>query len=246
MKILVCITHVPDTTSKITFTDNNTKFNTQNVQFIIGPYDEYALARAVELRDAQAGSSITVLHVGTAESENTIRKALAIGADDAIRIDAEPLDAMFVATQISAIAKQNKYDLILMGRESIDFNGNMVHGLVAEMLQIPVISPIMKLDITGNIATMHKEIEGGKEVIECQMPLVAGCQEPIAEWKIPNMRGIMSAKSKPYQVIAPVETQNVALTLSYDLPVAKSGCKMIDASTPEKLFELLKNEAKVL
>lgn len=246
MKILVCITHVPDTTSKITFTDNNTKFNAQNVQFIIGSYDEYALARAVELRDANAPSTITVLHIGTAESEPSLRKALAIGADDAIRVDAEPTDAVFVATQIAEIAKKNSYDLILMGRESIDFNGNMVHGLVAEMLQIALVSPIMKLDISGNIATMTKEIEGGKETIQVPMPLVAGCQEPIAEWKIPNMRGIMSAKSKPYLVLLPVASQQVSNTISYDLPPAKSGCKMIDAATPEKLFELLKNEAKVL
>lgn len=246
MKILVCITHVPDTTSKITFSDNNTKFNAQNVQFIIGPYDEYALARAVELRDSLPGSSLTVINVGLSESENTIRKALAIGADDAIRIDAEPKDAMFVATQIAEIIKKNNYDLILMGRESIDFNGNMVHGLVAEMLQIPVVTPIMKLDISGNLALVTKEIEGGKEIIELNLPFIAGCQEPIAEWKIPNMRGIMSAKTKPYLVLQAVEATNISKTVSFDLPQAKSGCKMIDAKTPELLFELLKNEAKVL
>lgn len=246
MKILVCITHVPDTTSKITFSDNNTKFNAQNVQFIIGPYDEYALARAVELRDSLPGSSLTVINVGLSESENTIRKALAIGADNAIRIDAEPKDAMFVATQIAEIIKKNTYDLILMGRESIDFNGNMVHGLVAEMLQIPVVTPIMKLDISGNLALVTKEIEGGKEIIELNLPFIAGCQEPIAEWKIPNMRGIMSAKTKPYLVLPAVEATNISKTLSFDLPQAKSGCKMIDAKTPELLFELLKNEAKVL
>ncbi|TAF74873.1 MAG: electron transfer flavoprotein beta subunit/FixA family protein [Bacteroidetes bacterium] len=246
MKILVCITHVPDTVSKISFTDNNTKFNTQNIQFIIGPYDDYALARAVELRDSIAGSTLTVLNIGTADTEPTIRKALAIGADDAIRIDAEPLDSVFVATQIAEIAKKKSYDLILMGRESIDFNGNVVHGLVAEMLNIPVVSPVMKLDIVGNKATMTKEIEGGKEIVELNLPFVAGCQEPIAEWKIPNMRGIMSAKTKPYEVLPAFGAEMGASTMQFDLPAAKSGCKMIDAATPEKLFELLKSEAKVL
>lgn len=245
MKILVCITHVPDTTSKIQFTDNNTKFNTANVQYIIGPYDEYALSRAIELRDANGGT-VTVLNVGTAETEATIRKALAIGADDAIRVDTEASDSFFVATQIAEIAKKNSYDLILMGRESIDFNGNQVHGMVAEMLGLPSVSPVMKLDIAGNTATMWKEIEGGKEVVEVNLPFVAGCQEPIAEWKIPNMKGIMSAKSKPLQAVPPVAVSDTVTTSLYELPPAKSQCKMVDASTPEKLFELLKNEAKVL
>ena len=246
MKILVCITHVPDTTSKISFTDNNTKFNAQGVQYIIGPYDEYALSRAVEIRDAIAGSTLTVLNVGTPETEPTIRKALAIGADDAIRVNSEPLDSYFVAVQIADIAKKNNYDLILMGRESIDFNGNQVHGMVAELLNLPSVNPVMKLDINGNTATMWKEIEGGKEVVEANLPLVIGCQEPIAEWKIPNMRGIMSARTKPLQIVEPVTVADMMVNDHYELPAAKSGCKMIDASTPEKLFELLKTEAKVL
>ncbi len=245
MKILVCITNVPDTTSKISFTDNNTKFNTTGVQFIIGPYDEYALSRAIELKEANGGS-VTVLNVGEADTEPTIRKALAIGADDAIRINAFPKDAQFVAAQIVAVAKTENYDLILMGRESIDFNGGLVHGLVAEALGIPSVSPVMKLDIEGNLAKMAREIEGGKEYVEATLPLVAGCQEPIAEWKIPNMRGIMSARTKPLKVVEPTATESLINMLAYELPPAKGACKMIDASTPEKLFELLKNEAKVL
>jgi electron transfer flavoprotein beta subunit len=246
MKILVCITHVPDTTSKISFTDGDTKFNSANVQYIIGPYDEYALARAVEIRDANAGSTLTVVNVGGAETEPTIRKALAIGADDAIRVNSEPFDSYFVAFQIAEIAKQSNYDLILMGRESIDFNGNQVHGIVAELLDLPSISPVMKLDIQGTTAIMWKEIEGGKEVVEVSMPFVAGCQEPIAEWKIPNMRGIMSARTKPLQIIEPVAVSDLAGAFKYELPMAKSGVKMIDSASPELLFELLKNEAKVL
>lgn len=245
MKILVCITNVPDTTSKISFTDNNTKFNTAGVQFIIGPYDEYALSRAVELKEAQGGS-VTVLNVGEVDTEPTIRKALAIGADDAIRVNAFPKDAQFVAAQIAAIAKAENYDLILMGRESIDFNGGLVHGLVAEALGIPSVSPVMKLDIEGNVAKMAREIEGGKEYVEVTLPLIAGCQEPIAEWKIPNMRGIMSARTKPLKVVEPVATEEQVKMLAFELPPVKGACKMVDASAPEKLFELLKNEAKVL
>lgn len=245
MKILVCISHVPDTTSKISFTDNNTKLNQANVQFIIGPYDEYALSRAIEIKEA-FGGTVTVLNVGEADTEPTIRKALAIGADDAIRVNAFPKDGEFVAQQIAAVAKAENYDLILMGRESIDFNGGMVHGLVGELLGIPTVSPVMKLDVEGKKAVMSREIEGGKEIVEAELPLVLGCQEPIAEWKIPNMRGIMSARTKPLKVVEPVASQESVKYLNYDLPAPKGACKMIDASTPEKLFELLKSEAKVI
>jgi electron transfer flavoprotein beta subunit len=245
MKILVCISHVPDTTSKISFTDNNTKFNPSGVQFIIGPYDEYALSRAIELKEA-SGGTVTVLNVGEADTEPTIRKALAIGADDAIRVNVNPKDSFYVASQIAAICKAENYDLILMGRESIDYNSGLVHGMVGELLGIPSISPVMKLDIAGNKATMSREIEGGKETIEVALPLIAGCQEPIAEWKIPNMRGIMSARTKPLKVVEPVSVTETIAIPSYELPPAKGACKMIDASNPEQLFDLLKNEAKVL
>ena len=245
MKILVCISNVPDTTSKISFSDNNTKFVNAGVQYIIGPYDEYALSRAVELKEANGGT-VTVLNVGEADTEPVIRKALAIGADDAIRVNAFPKDAFFVASQIAAVAKTEKYDLILTGRESIDYNGGIVHGLLGELLGLPSVSPIMKLEIQGNKATMTREIEGGKEILEADMPLVAGCQEPIAEWKIPNMRGIMSARTKPLKVVEPVQTGDSTVLVSYELPPPKGACKMIDASTPEKLFDILKNEAKVL
>ncbi len=184
MKILVCISHVPDTTSKINFIENNTKFDTSGVQFIIGPYDDYALARAIEIKEATPGTTVTVLNVGLADTEPTIRKALAIGADDAIRVNAEPTDSYFVAAEIAGYAKQEAYDLILMGRESIDFNSGVVHGLVGEMLGIPSLSPVMHLEINGNIANLSREIEGGKEDLEVSLPLVLGCQEPIAEWKI--------------------------------------------------------------
>ncbi|MEL7005639.1 MAG: electron transfer flavoprotein subunit beta/FixA family protein [Bacteroidota bacterium] len=245
MKILVCITHVPDTTSKIGFTDGDTKFDTTGVQFIIGPYDDYALARAVELKE-QSGGSITVLNVGGAESDPTIRKALAIGADDAVRVNAEPTDSFFVAQQIANIAKDGGYDLIMMGRESIDFNGGMVHGMVGELLNMPSVSPVMSLDIDGSVAKMTREIEGGKEYMEAQLPLVLGCQEPIAEWKIPNMRGIMSARTKPLNVVEPSSNDVNTQLEKFELPPAKGAVKMIDANNVEELVNLLKNEAKVL
>jgi electron transfer flavoprotein beta subunit len=245
MKILVCITHVPDTTSKINFTDNNTKFDTNGVQFIIGPYDDYALARAIELKES-TGSTVTVLNVGTAETEPTIRKALAIGADDAIRINAEPTDSFFVASQIAEQAKAGGYDLILMGRESIDYNSGVVHGIVGEMLGMPSISPVMKLDVDGTKVKMAREIEGGKEYVEANLPLVAGCQEPIAEWKIPNMRGIMSAKTKPLKVVDPKAVDSGVKVQKFELPPPKGAVKMISADNVGELVTLLKNEAKVL
>ncbi len=245
MKILVCITHVPDTTSRIAFSDNNTQFDKTGVQYIIGPYDDYALARAVELKE-QLGGSITVINVGEAESDPTIRKALAIGADDAIRVNAFPSDSYFVAKQIAYYAKEGGYDLILMGRESIDFNGGVVHSMVGEMLGVPSLSPVMVLDIEGTTAKMQREIEGGKETVEAELPLVLGCQEPIAEWKIPNMRGIMSARTKPLNVVEPADDTVKTAVEVFELPPAKGDVKMIDADNVDELVSLLKNEAKVL
>lgn len=245
MKILVCISHVPDTTSKINFTENNTKFDPNGVQFIIGPYDDYALARAIELKES-TGSTVTVLNVGTAETEPTIRKALAIGADDAIRVNAEPTDSFFVASQIAEHAKAGGYDLILMGRESIDYNSGAVHGIVGEMLGIPSVSPVMKLEVDGTKVKMAREIEGGKEYVEASLPLVAGCQEPIAEWKIPNMRGIMSAKTKPLKVVDAKTVDSGVKLQKFELPPPKGAVKMISADNVGELVTLLKNEAKVL
>ncbi|HTE33029.1 MAG TPA: electron transfer flavoprotein subunit beta/FixA family protein [Chryseolinea sp.] len=245
MKILVCISHVPDTTSKINFTNNNTKFDATAVQFIIGPYDDYALARAIELKESSS-ATVTVMNVGLQDTEPTLRKALAIGADDAIRVNAEPVDSFFVATQIAEHAKEIKYDLILMGRESIDYNSGVVHGIVAELLGIPSVSPVMKLEINGNKATLAREIEGGKEHLQIDLPFVAGCQEPIAEWKIPNMRGIMSARTKPLKVIDPKPADGGVTLQRFELPPPKGSVKMIAADKVEELVNLLKNEARIL
>ena len=243
MKILVCITHVPDTTSKINFTDGSTRFDTNGVQFIIGPYDDYALARAIELKESLQ-ATVTVLNVGPADTEPTIRKALAIGADDAIRVNADPTDSFFVATQIAEHAKG--YDLILMGRESIDFNGGVVHAMVGELLGLPSFSPVMKLEIEGNTVKMSREIEGGKESLEASLPLVAGCQEPIAEWKIPNMRGIMSARTKPLTVVEPKAVEVAVKLQKFELPAPKGAVKMISPDNVAELVTRLKSEAKVL
>jgi electron transfer flavoprotein beta subunit len=244
MKILVCITHVPDTTSKINFTDNNTKFDTSGVQFIIGPYDDYALARAVELKESLS-ATVTVLNVGLADTEPTLRKALAIGADDAIRVNAEPVDSFFIASQIAEQAKSAGYDLILMGRESIDYNSGVVR-LVGALLNIPSVSPVMKLDIEGGTAKVAREIEGGKEYVEVKLPFVAGCQEPIAEWKIPNMRGIMSARTKPLKVVEPKAVDSGVKLQKFELPPPKGAVKMIPADNVAELVNLLKNQAKVI
>ncbi|HAS45870.1 MAG TPA: electron transfer flavoprotein subunit alpha [Microscillaceae bacterium] len=245
MKILVCITHVPDTTSKIAFTNGDTELDKAGLQFVIGPYDDYALARAVEIKE-QLGGTVTALNVGPKDTEPTIRKALAIGADDAIRIDAEPTDAYFVAQQIAEVAKAENYDLIMMGRESSDYNGGQVHGMVGEMLGIPSLSPVMKLDIEDGVAKMAREIEGGKEYLEASLPLVLGCQEPIADWKIPNMRGIMSARKKPLKVVTPENDEKLTTPESYELPAPRTEVKLIDADNTAELVDLLKNEAKVI
>ncbi|MFZ9504298.1 MAG: electron transfer flavoprotein subunit beta/FixA family protein [Cyclobacteriaceae bacterium] len=243
MKILVCISHVPDTTSRISFTENQTKFDANGVQFIIGPYDDYALARAVELKESLQ-ATVTVICVGGSETEPTIRKALAIGADDAIRVNANPIDSFETASLIAAQAAG--YDLILTGRESIDHNSGVVHALLGALLNIPSISPVMKLDIQGGVATMVREIEGGKQTVECALPLIAGCQEPIAEWKIPNMRGIMGARTKPLKVVESAGVTSGTSTLGFEMPPSKGVVKMIEAGQEKELVNRLKSEAKVL
>ncbi len=245
MKILVCISNVPDTTTKITFTNDNTKFNDNGVQFIINPYDEIALARAIEIAEANSGE-ITVIHVGEASSEPTIRKALAIGAHKAIRINATPKDAHFVSTQIANYVKSNSFDLILTGKESIDYNGSLVAGMVGELLNIPSVAAIKKLDVDNNQATVEREIEGGKEIITIPLPFIAGAAEGVAEPKIPNMRGIMSARTKPLEIIEAVSDNTQTVILKYETPAPRGSVKLIDAGEAEKLVAILHNEAKVI
>jgi electron transfer flavoprotein beta subunit len=245
MKILVCISNVPDTTTKITFNSDNTEFNTSGVQFILNPYDEVALSKAIDLCEGGKGS-ITVINVGEASTEPTIRKALAIGADDAVRIDAAPSDAYFVAYQIAAYAKDKNFDMILTGRESIDYNSAQVAAMLGEFLDLPSISIIKKLDLNGNKATLSREIEGGKEIVEVESPFVASCAEGVAEWKIPNMRGIMSARTKPLEVLAAQSLEALSMVEKFETPTPRGAVKMVDAANVAQLVDLLHNEAKVI
>lgn len=245
MKILVCISNVPDTTTKVTFTDNNTKFNTAGVQFIINPYDELALTRALEITEKQGGT-VTAINVGLADADASIRKALAIGANDAVRINAEPVDGYFVAEQIAAYAKAENFDLILTGRESIDYNSGVVGGLLAEMLGIPSVNVVTKIEVENGTAIMERDIDGGKEKITCKLPMVASAQKDLTEPRIPNMRGIMAARTKPLNVVEPTGGDKTSATVAYQMPPAKGGVKLIPAENAEQLIDLLHNEAKVI
>lgn len=245
MKFLVCITQVPDTTTKITFTPDKKAFNATGVQFIINPYDEIALTRALELKEA-LGGTVTVINVGQPGTEANIRKALAIGADDAIRINADPADAYYVAFQIAEVAKKNEYDVILTGKESIDFNGGQIPTMLGELMGIPSVSVATKLDISGTTATLEREIDGGKEIVECKLPFVAGAQKGMAEPRIPNMRGIMTARTKPLAVVEPVACDSLSNSVLFDLPAAKGECKMIDPNNVAELVNLLHTEAKAI
>jgi electron transfer flavoprotein beta subunit len=245
MKILVCISNVPDTTTKITFTNDNTEFNQAGVQFVLNPYDEIALSRAIELTENGNGT-VTVINVGEVATEPTIRKALAIGATDAVRINAVARDAYFVAYQIAAFAKDKSFDMILTGRESIDYNGAKVAAMLGELLDIPSVSIIKKLDVDGSTAIVEREIEGGKEVLSIPFPFVAGTAEGVAEWKIPNMRGIMSARTKPLIVVEPVEVKKLSEIVKFETPAPRGTVKLVDAADPEKLIDLLHSEAKVI
>jgi len=249
MKILVCISNVPDTTTKIRFTDNNSAFDTTGVQWIINPWDELALTRALELKEASGGSieSITVINVGPQASEPTIRKALAIGADDAVRIDAEATDAYAVSSNLSAYLKDNPYDIILCGIDSSDYNGSLVGGMLAEFLELPSVSSVSSLNIEGSEIKLTREIDGGSEVLSTSVPFVAIVQKGIAlEPRIPSMRGIMMARKKPLNVVAGAGEGALTEFVSFELPPAKAACKMVDAENVKELVDLLHNEAKVI
>lgn len=248
MKILVCISHVPDTTSKINFSDNDTNFDTNGVQFIINPNDEFGLTRAMWFKEKQ-GASIDIVTVGEKDVESTMRKCLAIGADKAIRVDVKPTDAYQVAKEIADVAKNGNYDLIIAGRESIDYNGGMVPGMLAKMIGAHFINTCVSLEIEGENATAVREIDGGKETLTCKLPLVIGGQKGLVEEKdlrIPNMRGIMMARKKPLDVKAPVGEEPKVEFKNFSKPAPKGEVKLIDAENIDELIDLLHNEAKVI
>lgn len=246
MKILVCISKSPDTTAKIAFTDNNTKFATDGVQWIINPYDEwYALVRAIELKEKDPSAIIHLVTVGLADAEPVIRKALALGGDEAIRINADSHDSFYIASQIAEIAKQGTYDLVFTGKETIDFNGSSIGGMVAELLDMPYISLAIKFELNGSSATVTREIEGGEEVCEVSTPVVISCQKGMAEARIPNMRGIMAARTKPLKVAEPAAVESLTGIVSFELPPVKAGVKLVPADNPAELVRLLHEEAKV-
>ncbi len=252
MKILVCISKAPDTTSKIVFKNENKEFQADGVQWILNPYDEwYALVRAIELKEKDASIQIDLLMVGLADDDPIIRKALALGGDKAYRVNVAPHDPFLVASAIKALATKELYDLILTGKETIDYNSSAVGGMTAALLDIGYITLGTKLDIQSNKAIVVREIEGGEETIEASLPLVISCQKGMAEQRIPNMKGIMSARNKVLQVLSLEDVgianiENLVSVDHFDLPPAKKGCRMISADNPEQLVSLLHEEAKLI
>ena len=248
MKILVCISHVPDTTSKINFTDSDTKFDTNGVQFIINPNDEFGLTRAMWFKEKQ-GASVTVVNVGGPETEPTLRKALAIGADDAIRVNVEATDGAYVAQQLAEVVKNGNYDLIIAGRESIDYNGGMVPGMLATLIDANFVNTCIQLDVDGNEATAVREIDGGKETLKTSLPLVIGGQKGLVEesdLRIPNMRGIMMARKKQLTVLDAADGTAKTKAVRFEKPAPKGAVKLVDADNIDELISLLHNEAKVI
>lgn len=248
MKILVCISNVPDTTSKINFVDENSAFDNQGITYIINPNDEFGLTRAIWLKQKE-GATVTVATVGEASCEAILRKCLAIGADQAIRIDTPPKDGYHVATQLASYAEKESFDLIITGRESIDYNGGMVGGMLATFLKIPYLANCIHLEKEDETIHLQREIDGGKEILKGNLPLVIGAQKGLVEEKdliIPNMRGIMQARQKPLDVLAPVESRQSSLIKSYEKPPAKGPVKLVDADNIDKLIDLLQNEANAL
>ncbi|WP_439505849.1 electron transfer flavoprotein subunit beta/FixA family protein [Sediminibacterium sp.] len=247
MKILVCVSKTPDTTSKIAFTDGNTKFDEAGVQWIINPYDEwYSLVRAIELKEANPAATIHLVTVGNADAEPIIRKALALGGDEAIRVNTDNSDAYYIAAQIAEVAKQGGYDIIFTGKETIDYNGSSIGGMIAELVDAPYISLATKFDLNGTTATVVREIEGGEETAEVALPVVVSCQKGMAEQRIPNMRGIMAARTKPLKVVEPAAVDALTSIASFELPPAKAGVKLVAPDNVAELVRLLHEEAKAI
>ncbi|HCI55524.1 MAG TPA: electron transfer flavoprotein subunit beta/FixA family protein [Bacteroidales bacterium] len=249
MKILVCISNVPDTTTKVKFTADNKNLDTTGIQWVINPWDELSLTRALELKDnPESGVKVvTVVHVGLSSSEPTIRKALAIGADDAVRINAEPFDAFYVAANIAEVVKKEQFDIIMCGIESSDYNESLVGGMIAEFLAIPSVSAVSSLNIEGGKPLIVREIDGGKETLSVPIPFVAIVQKGIAkEPRIASMRGIMTARTKQIRVYEPVQVEPLTRVIAYEKPAPRAACKFISPDNPGELITLLQNEAKVI
>lgn len=248
MKILVCISHVPDTTSKINFTENNTQFDTNGVQFVINPYDEFCLTRAMWFKEKQ-GASVTVVNVGGPETEPTLRKTLAIGADDAIRVNAIPTDGLQVAKEIAEVVKKGGYDIVLAGKESADYNGQMVPGMLATLTDFNFINGCVGMEVDGTNVSAIREIDGGNEILSSSLPIVVGGQKGIVEEKdlrIPNMRGIMMARKKPLVVVDAKSIEASTSIDSFEKPAPRGSVKLVDADNVDELINLLHNEAKVI
>jgi electron transfer flavoprotein beta subunit len=248
MKILVCISHVPDTTSKINFVNGDSEFDTNGVQYVINPNDEFGLTRAIWFQEQQ-GATVTVVNVGGADTEPTLRKALAIGANEAIRVNANPTDGFFVAKQLAEVVKAGGYDLVICGKESLDYNGGMVPGMVAGLLNYNFVNSCTELTIDGNSAKAAREIDGGKEIISAGLPLIIGGQKGLVEEKdlrIPNMRGIMTARTKVLTIIEPVGADNQTKIVKFEKPAAKSAVKLFTSDDIDGLVNALHNEAKVI
>jgi electron transfer flavoprotein beta subunit len=246
MKVLVCISHVPDTTSKINFTEGDTKFDTNGVQFVINPNDEFGLTRAMWFKEKQ-GATVHVVNVGGPETEPTLRKALAIGADEAIRVNTAATDGFSVAQQLATVVTGGAYDLVIAGRESIDYNGGMVPGILAKLTGASFVNTCIGLEVEGNEITAIREIDGGKETIRASFPLVIGGQKGLvqeSDLRIPNMRGIMQARSKPLTVKEPVDTSAKTRDVSFEKPAPRGAVKLVDSV--DDLIDLLHNEAKVI
>uniref|UniRef100_UPI00404AFC29 electron transfer flavoprotein subunit beta/FixA family protein n=1 Tax=Gelidibacter sp. TaxID=2018083 RepID=UPI00404AFC29 len=248
MKILVCISHVPDTTSKINFTDGDTKFDTNGVQYVINPNDEFGLTRAMWFKEKQ-GATVDVVNVGGADTEPTLRKALAIGADSAIRVNTPATDGFAVAKQLANVVKSGGYDLVIAGRESIDYNGGMVPGMLAELTGSNFVTNCISLEVDGTKAKAVREIDGGKETVSTSLPLVIGGQKGLVEesdLRIPNMRGIMMARQKPLTIVEPVDATKETASVKFEKPAPKGSVKLVAADNLDELVSLLHNEAKVI
>lgn len=246
MKMLVCVSKTPETTTKVKLQEGHSALDYTGVNYIMNPYDEwYALVRAIEIKE-ESGGTVTLLNVGPADNDSVIRKGLALGADDAIRVESEAADSLSIAREIAARAQAGSFDIVFFGKETIDYGGAEIGAMVAELLDVAYVAEASALSLSGQTATITRDIEGGVEIVEVETPFAVSAAKGLAEQRIANMRGIMMAKRKPLQVEPGSDTAATTRIEHYELPPEKSAVKLVDPENMEELVRLLHEEAKVL
>lgn len=249
MKIVVCISHVPDTATRIKVGSDGKTIDPAGVTYIINPYDEYAVEEALKMKEKSLADEVIVITLGSESSKETIRKALAMGADRGILLkDDSPRDSFGVAKALSEEIKTLGAHLVFMGKQSVDYDNSIVGQMTAELLDYDCIPVCVMLEISGNKIIAEREIEGGREVVEASLPAIITCQKGLNEPRYASLKGIMAAKKKPIDEKVAAPYTPISEIISMHLPAGKQLGRIVgsDATAVPELIRLLKEEAKVI